>query len=106
MSEQASGTVHCVVYRVEKRAGAYLYVIDSIDDQHDEEPVESLPQSLRETLGPLFRVMTLQLHAGRRLARADVNAVMLALQQSGYYLQLPPAQPGAENCTQQSAQGR
>ena len=38
----------------------------------------------------LTEVMPLRLHAGRRLARVDVQVVIAALSRTGWFLQLPP----------------
>lgn len=51
---------------------------------------ESLPEALRRRIGRLTRVMELELHSGRPLARADVGRVLEQLETHGYYLQLPP----------------
>lgn len=119
----ASDTLECAVFRVERREGAYLYVAACDDagsaasegenicaDQGVSESnsdiqngaaaiaaeeaaaeLEQLPEELLATLGPLTKVMALQLGAARKLAVADVQDVMRSLREKGYYLQLPPA---------------
>ncbi len=61
----------------------YLYLAkqDAFDD---------LPEGLLEQFGRPQRVMTLELHPGRALARADVTRVMANLLEQGFHLQLPP----------------
>lgn len=61
----------------------YLYL------RADLEP-HILPEPLMKRAGQLTEVMRLDLHAGRRLARVDVNKVVEQLALTGYYLQLPP----------------
>lgn len=61
----------------------YLYVRADLD------PAE-LPEPLHRQAGRLSEVMHLSLDAGRRLARADVATVIARLQETGWYLQLPP----------------
>ena len=41
---------------------------------------------------PLELVMQLDLHAERKLARADVEQVMRELKDRGFYLQMPPTE--------------
>ena len=78
----------CSIYRSSKREGMYLYV-DKADD------LSRVPDALLSRFGKPELVMTLLLHAGRPLARVDVNKVLADLQQQGFFLQLPP-QPQAD----------
>lgn len=73
----------CTVYRGAREADAYLYV-ERADD------FSRVPESLLARLGELEAVLEIELHAERRLARADPVEVMRALRDEGYYLQLPP----------------
>ena len=60
-----------------------------------EDGFDAAPKALIEKMGELEFVMELELHPRRKLARADVSAVMEALDRNGYYLQLPPVKiPG------------
>lgn len=74
------------VYGCDKRADTYLYV----DAEQD---ITSLDEALLRTLGELRFVLDLELHAERRLARADPVRVLAALEDIGYYLQVPPPVP-------------
>ncbi len=76
--------MECTVYRSRRKRETYLYLPRGAD------PTEVLPEALRQLLGGLDPVMDLTLSPQRRLARADVAAVMTALEDEGYYLQLPP----------------
>ena len=75
--------LYCTVYRGAREADAYLYV-ERADD------FARVPAALLRQLGELERVLELELHAARRLARADPAVVMRALRDDGFYLQLPP----------------
>ncbi len=45
---------------------------------------------LKRMMGTLEFVMELELSAERKLAQADVNEVMIKLEDEGFYLQMPP----------------
>ncbi len=77
--------MHCVIYKGPRKADTYLYV-------ERENDFARVPVSLLDLLGPLQKVMDLELSADRRLAQADVDEVMAALRERGYYLQLPPGE--------------
>lgn len=79
--------MQCIVYRSGKKDETYLYVRVGADGAAE---LDCVPDPLRQMLGQLERVMELELHAGRSLARADVSVVIAALGNQGYYLQLPP----------------
>src|SRR5690606_41574734 len=49
-----------------------------------------LPPAVLESLGRLEPLLEVDLHPGRRLARADASQVMDALARKGFYLQVPP----------------
>lgn len=74
------------VYACKKRADTYLY----LDADQD---VLALDEALKQTLGELRFVLDLELHSKIRLAMADPIRVLRALEESGYYLQVPPAIP-------------
>lgn len=61
----------------------YLYLREDLT-------VEDLPMPLRKKTGALVRVMALSLNSKRKLARVEVNDVIAALQDQGFFLQLPP----------------
>ncbi|MFD1215538.1 YcgL domain-containing protein [Microbulbifer celer] len=71
------------IYRSPKDEELYLYV----DKQQG---MEKVPEKLRALFGKPVHVTTMLLTAERKLARADVDRVMQALQEQGYYLQMPP----------------
>lgn len=78
----------CWIYKDARRGEMYLYLAK-------EDGFEAAPKALMEKMGGLEFVMELELHPGRKLARADVSEVMKALDSKGYYFQLPPVEmPG------------
>jgi uncharacterized protein YcgL (UPF0745 family) len=79
--------MYCIVYRSRKKSDAYLYVPRGADGDGD---LSRVPSALRTLLGALEHALVLELTPERRLANADVTQVMRALDENGYYLQLPP----------------
>jgi uncharacterized protein YcgL (UPF0745 family) len=65
----------------------YLYV----DKQQG---IAELPEALLATFGTPESVMTLLLTPERKLARADAATVLDAIEQNGFYLQMPPTEFG------------
>jgi hypothetical protein len=79
--------MRCHVYKSLRKADTYVYLRDAED-------FASLPQALRAALGKLHPVLSLDLANTRRLARADIDIVRERLAAQGYYVQLPPTEPG------------
>lgn len=73
----------CTVYRSAKHEGMYLYVKKS-------EELSRVPEDLLKRFGKAEFAMTLLLEEGKKLARAELPKVMAAIEESGFYLQLPP----------------
>lgn len=73
----------CAVYRSSRVAEMYLYV-----DLRDE--LRRVPEPLLERFGTPQLALKLALYPGRRLARADADRILAALDEPGYYLQMPP----------------
>lgn len=61
----------------------YLYV-------HENTQLEDLPEDLMKLVKQLTHVMDLELSEERKLARVDVNEVIKALEENGYFIQMPP----------------
>ena len=76
----------CTVYRSERKTDTYLYLA------HDNK-FGDLPADLREAFGEPAFVMHLKLSPDRPLARVPVETVIEALEDRGYFLQLPPELP-------------
>lgn len=74
--------MHCYVYKSLLKSDTYLYV-------KEKDVFTALPAELLESLGRMKRVLDLDLVTGRKLARADAEAVKADLVRVGYYLQLP-----------------
>ena len=73
------------IYKSPRRAEMYLYL-------HKAALVEkTVPPALLEAFGKPEHVFDLLLTPGKKLARADVACVLKALDDTGYYLQMPPA---------------
>ncbi len=73
----------CLVYKSEKKRATYLYVKTGTQ-------LETLPEGLRCLLGKLTPFLNLKLSQSSTLAQADVTSVIKELNQTGYFLQLPP----------------
>ena len=73
----------CVIYRSPQRDQTYLYV-EKKDD------FSRVPEELLRGFGKPRLAMVLPLESTTKLANADIEKVKLALQEQGYYLQLPP----------------
>lgn len=63
----------------------YLYV-------KRDEAFKRVPEVLLNGMGELSKVMTIPLHSERPLARADIKVVLQALNEKGFYLQMPPVE--------------
>ena len=70
------------IYKGKSKQDSYLYL-------EQEEDFSRVPQPLLAAMGELALVMTLDLSPEQKLARADVEQVISALQQDGFYLQMP-----------------
>jgi len=75
--------MQCTIYKGPRKVDHYLYVAG-------EDDLSRVPQALLDLLGPLQRVMSLELDEARQLAQADIRQVMQSLRAQGYYLQIPP----------------
>lgn len=73
----------CWIYRSKRKPDHYLFS----DRPND---LEHVPAALQVLLSPLDLVMSLELTPARRLANADTAAVLTALREKGFYLQIPP----------------
>jgi uncharacterized protein len=83
MESAAGPTLGCRVLASSRQSELYVYL------RADLEP-DCLPDTLTARTGALREVMTLDLHVQRPLARVDVEQVMRALCERGYFIQLPP----------------
>jgi uncharacterized protein YcgL (UPF0745 family) len=74
----------CQVFRSKRREGLYIYVEKGKD-------LTELPAALMERFGPTESALLMMLSDDKKLARTDGSAVMAAVRERGYYLQLPEA---------------
>jgi hypothetical protein len=79
--------MQCHVYKSTRKADTYVYLRQT-------EGFDCLPASLRAALGELRPVLTLDLSQTQRLARVELAMVRERLAAQGYFLQLPPTEPG------------
>lgn len=77
------------VYKTERKAGTYLYVDFA-------EGLERVPQALLDQFGVPELALSLNLTLDRKLAQADARAVLSAIAETGYFLQMPPADGGVD----------
>lgn len=75
--------VKCYIYRSNKQAEMYLYL-------REREQFAVVPQALATRFGKAEFVMELDLATRSKLAREDIDKVKVALQERGFFLQLPP----------------
>jgi uncharacterized protein len=76
----------CRIYRSERKAETYLYVLDTLD-------LDELPAELRSQFGQATLVMRLEIGPETKLSRVDNADVIRGLERAGYFLQLPPRIP-------------
>lgn len=79
----------CQVFRSSRRSEMYLYV-DRVRGLMD------VPEALLQRFGEPRPVMVLALDAERHLARVRATDVLKAIEQHGFFLQMPPAEPTKE----------
>lgn len=88
MSEETDGTppsIECpvIVFRSGRKTETYLYMPATAE-------FKDLPASLRQQFGTPTYVMDLILTPQRKLAQVDVLQVIQAVNEVGFFLQLPP----------------
>lgn len=75
--------VLCDVYKTKKKDETYLYV-------SRKDALSRVPEALLEQFGKPELAMTMILTPEKKLARADIDKVLKALDEQGFYLQMPP----------------
>ncbi len=75
----------CSIYRSARKEGMYLYV-----DKKD--GLKQVPEALMALFGRAELAMSLLLKEDKVLARVDAKSVLAAIQDQGYYLQMPPVE--------------
>jgi uncharacterized protein YcgL (UPF0745 family) len=71
------------VYKAAKKEETYLYV-------RMQRGLEDVPEELLSQFGEMSPVLSLKLTPDKKLARANAQDVLAAIEASGFYLQLPP----------------
>ena len=77
----------CSVFKGNREQELYVFVPKDCGEKN-------IPDELRQRMGDLKEIMTLQIDPDRKLARADAASVLNAIHEKGYYLQLPPEVTG------------
>ena len=83
MSDEQGEALSVTVYRSDKRADTYLYLAS-------DRAFDSLPAALLQQFGEGQAFLDLELQASTKLAQAEAPAVLAAISDQGFYLQLPP----------------
>ncbi|WLD59533.1 YcgL domain-containing protein [Salinispirillum sp. LH 10-3-1] len=71
------------IYKSSKRDETYVYVLRK-------DALTRVPEELLELFGKPIKVTDMLLTPERKLARAKAETVLLALDEQGFYLQMPP----------------
>ena len=77
--------INCDIYKSSNKSEMYLYVPKTIG-------LKKVPEMLLARFGELELVMSLLLTESQKLARVDTSSVITALQEQGYFLQMPPSE--------------
>jgi uncharacterized protein len=72
------------IYKSQLKPDTYLYL-------REKDQFALVPATVMAPLGVCVWVMQIELHPGRKLARADANVVRDNLNTLGFYLQMPPS---------------
>ena len=75
--------MQCFVYKSLRKSETYVYLKSA-------EAFDVLPGPIAEQLGTLAFVIEIELSSQRKLARENVDEVMVNLGAQGYHLQFPP----------------
>ena len=75
----------CAVYKTRKKEGMFLYI-------KTKEDFSQVPEILMKQFGHPELVMFLPLDKREQLGRVDKKRLIDALNEQGYYLQIPPKQ--------------
>ena len=89
MSDSRSGPRLVKVYKSQRKADMYLYVDFSED-------LKRVPETLLGQFGPPELALSLSLTADKKLAQAEARQVLAAIEETGFFLQLPPTDGGVD----------
>ena len=82
-------SIETIAYRHEKKEGMFLFIRHNLAWQ-------TLPDPLQQQFAHKSEVTRFVMTPTRKLARADSATVWQALNDQGYYLQMPPSDPNAQ----------
>ena len=89
MTESGSSARLVKVYKTRRKPDMYLYV-DFAED------LGRVPESLLTQFGAPELALSLSLTPGKKLARVEAEAVLAAIAEVGYFLQMPPTDGGVD----------
>ncbi|MDR9436827.1 MAG: YcgL domain-containing protein, partial [Thiohalophilus sp.] len=75
--------MNCYVYRSRRKPGLYVYL-------PGEDDWSTVPENILNLLGETEQFLELSLTPERRLARCTGAEVIAAIEEQGFYLQMPP----------------
>lgn len=78
--------MQCFVYRSRQKQGTYLILPEQVDN------IDHLPDSLTKVFGSPEFSFEFMLSPERQLMRIDAPTLQKALNEQGFYLQLPPGE--------------
>lgn len=73
----------CEIFKGRRKSDTYLYVESPAD-------FERVPESIRNLMGELEKVMDLEIVATTKLARENPQNVLANIGENGFHIQLPP----------------
>lgn len=82
--------MHCDIYKSSKKDEMYLYIARPDPADESQDIFANIPEVLLQAFGRTTFVMHLQLSETRKLARVPILSVLEALENQGYYVQMPP----------------
>ncbi len=74
--------LECAVYKSQKKDETYIFIPTKT-------PLSELPVELLKVLGQAEMVMTLLLTPDKKMARGTAKEIMKAIDEQGFYLQMP-----------------
>ena len=77
--------IKCGVFRCARKADTYIYRKSGLN-------TEDLPERLVILLGELTQFLSLELDQDSKLAQVDARDGIAALDEQGYFIQMPPAE--------------
>lgn len=75
--------IDCHIYRSKFKTGMYVYLLEK-------DNFEVLPEDLKNRIGTLEFTFSMTLTESKKLVRVDSKQVMSKLNESGFFLQMPP----------------